>query len=104
MSREVTVQDAAALVGGRLRGDGTGVVSGVRSPREASANDLAFVSDIRYLPELESSAARAVVVTEELADQVGDRLSTIVVAEGSAALLVLLEHFAPATETREGVH
>jgi len=103
-AREVTVKDAAVLVGGRLRGDGTRVVKGLRSPRDADSDDLAFVNQARYLSELETSAARAVVVTEELAPSVGDRRSTIVVSDGEGALLTLLEHFRPARVRVAGVH
>jgi UDP-3-O-[3-hydroxymyristoyl] glucosamine N-acyltransferase len=103
-ARVMTVEDAAVLVGGRLRGDGSSVVRGVRSPREAGADDLAFVNDVRYVSELADSKAIAVVVTEELASRIGDGGSTIVVGDGKAALLMLLEHFRPKESPSTGIH
>jgi UDP-3-O-[3-hydroxymyristoyl] glucosamine N-acyltransferase len=103
-AREVTVADAAVLVGGQLRGDGSPLVCSVRSPREAGVNDLAFVSDARYLPELTASDAVAVVVTEDLAAELGEDRSIIVVENGQIALLKLLEYFRPEAAPVAGVH
>jgi UDP-3-O-[3-hydroxymyristoyl] glucosamine N-acyltransferase len=102
--REMTVQEAAVLVGGQLRGDGSGVIRSVRSPREAGTDALAFVGDRRYLAELVESAAAAVITTEELASEIGDHRTVIVVSDGERALLRLLEHFQPPQERSVGVH
>lgn len=106
--REMTVDEVAVLVGGQVRGDGARVVRGVRSPRDAASDDLAFVSDARYLSEVESSRAKAVVVTADLeaelpVDETRPR-SLVVVEDGQGALLVLLEHFQPEKQAPVGVH
>ncbi|SRR5208283_5217728 len=59
-----TLQEMAAALGARLEGDGRVEVSGVASLSSASADDLVFVEDQKYLPRALQSRAGAVIAGE----------------------------------------
>jgi UDP-3-O-[3-hydroxymyristoyl] glucosamine N-acyltransferase len=63
-----TVQEIAEAVGARLHGDGTVQVSGVASIASATADDLVFVEDEKYLTQALQSGAGAVIAGEFAAD------------------------------------
>jgi UDP-3-O-[3-hydroxymyristoyl] glucosamine N-acyltransferase len=63
-----TVQEIAEAVGARLHGDGTVQVSGVASIVSATADDLVFVEDEKYLTQALQSGAGAVIAGEFAAD------------------------------------
>lgn len=58
------LQEIAEAVGARLQGDGSVEVSGVASIASASAHDLVFVEDGKYLSQALQSGAGAVIAGE----------------------------------------
>ena len=94
---QITVQDIAALVGGRVHGDGSVCITGVNGLKEAAPGEICFVRGTRYLPLLETSAASAVFINE-----VPEWLSipAIVVGQPDLAFAMLLKH----CETESLIH
>jgi len=62
----VTVAEIAELVGGRVHGDGSLLLTGVRAIRQARPGDLTFLSDPRYRPYLTGTQAGAALVGPDL--------------------------------------
>ena len=59
-----TVNEIAQMLGGRLVGDGVGLVTGLNGIREAGERDLTFVIDPRYFQYLDITKAAAILVPE----------------------------------------
>jgi UDP-3-O-[3-hydroxymyristoyl] glucosamine N-acyltransferase len=62
---EVTVGEIVDLVGGSYEGDRNARVAGVSSLVDAVENQLSFLSNPKYAPQLESSRALAVLVAND---------------------------------------
>jgi UDP-3-O-[3-hydroxymyristoyl] glucosamine N-acyltransferase len=98
-----TLADIAARTGGRLFGDARCAITGVAGIREAGPGDIAFVANPRYVRDLASTAASAVIVSEDVA--VPDGLSGIVHADPSLAFAQVVEMlFPPPARPKPGVH
>lgn len=67
-----SAQQIAALLGGQLIGDANAMVSDVAPVESAEAHHLAFVTDEKYIPFLQTTKAGVVLVTRSL---VNDPLS-----------------------------
>ncbi|MGI4984296.1 MAG: UDP-3-O-(3-hydroxymyristoyl)glucosamine N-acyltransferase [Janthinobacterium lividum] len=59
-----TVQQLVARFGGTLQGDGARTIDGLAPLDRAQANHLAFLANPKYLPQVATSTAGAVLVTE----------------------------------------
>lgn len=60
-----TLQEIAELVGGRVEGDATFQVNGIRSLEEATSEDISVYSDPRYRSALGETRAGALIVSEQ---------------------------------------
>jgi UDP-3-O-[3-hydroxymyristoyl] glucosamine N-acyltransferase len=99
----MTLAEIANLVGGRLVGDGGASVTGVAALAEAGPDDLAFLANARYLPQLASTRAAGVLLREEHA--ASSPRPAIVVEDPDWAFAVAAERFAPPpTAPPPGVH
>ncbi len=58
-----TLREIADFVGGVVKGDGAVVIGGLSGIKEASAGDLTFLANAKYLPLLEKTRASAVLVS-----------------------------------------
>lgn len=97
--------DVAAAVGGRVVGDPDKLLSGIAPLDRAQEGDISFLAAAKYVKELATSAAGAVLVTPELAGSPGRCADRIVVARPHEAMLALLPHFHPApVPPFSGVH
>jgi UDP-3-O-[3-hydroxymyristoyl] glucosamine N-acyltransferase len=103
-SPKLTLSDAAELVGGRIFGDGSVTLGGVRAPQRAGPEDFAFLVDAVYLEDLERSEAGAVLTTEEFAASLPGKRNALVVPDAQVALVSLLEHFHPTPIPAPGIH
>jgi len=99
----LTLGDLAALVEGRLEGDGGLEVTGVAPVEEAGAAQVAFLSSKRYARYVAESGAGAFLVTEELESHVAPR-PRVVVKEPHRALIRVLRLLQPTQEVSPGVH
>jgi UDP-3-O-[3-hydroxymyristoyl] glucosamine N-acyltransferase len=96
-----SVAEVAAACGGRVVGDGSRRLSGVRSLEAAGAEALSFVNEDRALPRAAASAAGALLVRSAAA--LPGRI-VIEVADPSAALIRVLRLFHPVRVPRPGIH
>ena len=63
---EFSAGQIAALLGGKLIGNANAMVSDVAPIEHAEARHLAFITEEKYLPFLESTKAGVVLVTKSL--------------------------------------
>jgi len=102
---EFTVQEVAALVGGRLASD-TGSatrIRGVASIADAEPGEITFFGNAKYLPQLRASRASAALVPLDFAEEIP--ALAILVENPSRAFSRLMERFAPAPiRYSAGVH
>ncbi|MBI4521513.1 MAG: UDP-3-O-(3-hydroxymyristoyl)glucosamine N-acyltransferase [Gemmatimonadetes bacterium] len=101
---ELTVEEIAGLVGGRLEGDATVRVRDIAPVGEAGAADLGFLAERKYLQYLARARPAALLVSEELAGQTASVTTRIVVDDPRLALLTLLERFYPPSQPSPGIH
>lgn len=103
-SDPLSTKDVARLARGRLEGDGEMEIRSIVPLPEAGDADLAFLARRRYLRHLPQTAARAVLVSEELAGEAKALPARIVVEDPHEALALLLPHFHPLRAPPPGIH
>ncbi len=96
-----TVNELAALVGGRVVGDGTKKITGVAAVTDATADQAAFLLD-EYMTELGRVQAGAVLVEHEPENTHGKTL--IVTDNPKWAFASLVRVFVPLPEAPVGIH
>lgn len=101
---ELTAAELAAVVAGRLVGDGTVRLTAVAPLDRAQRGDLSFLAQAKYAPAFEQSNAGAVLVTPELADATGRVPARIVVDKPYDVLVALLPKFYAPEQPTRGVH
>ncbi|MEQ8329671.1 MAG: UDP-3-O-(3-hydroxymyristoyl)glucosamine N-acyltransferase [Longimicrobiales bacterium] len=99
-----TVAELAAVVGGRVEGDGTRGVVAVAPIDEAGPQELGFLASRRYAGRATASGAGAFLVAGELEDDVPDDRPRIVVDDAHRALQAILTHLHPPVKAPAGVH
>jgi UDP-3-O-[3-hydroxymyristoyl] glucosamine N-acyltransferase len=98
------VRAAAELVGGRLVGEGDGVLSAVGSLEGADGETLSLLASGRYLAAFQASRAGAVFMRPDAAEAAAGPPVRIVVDDPQAAMArVLLAMFPPAKPSN-GIH
>ena len=65
-----TLQELATLCGGQLTGDPAQLISGAASLMEATAGEIAFFADPRYVPLLRKTQASAVFVPADFSETI----------------------------------
>lgn len=101
----VAVARLAELAEGVLRGSGDYEVSGVATLVDADAASLAPVAESRYLAAARSSSAGALLVHEQVSDQLADDARPqIVVPDVPSALVAILEVLYRQPMSVPGVH
>jgi UDP-3-O-[3-hydroxymyristoyl] glucosamine N-acyltransferase len=94
----------AEVVGGKLVGDGSVVVTGVAPLDRASPSDLSFLGAAKYASLFASSRAGVVLILPELAEAPGQTPARVIVDRPQEALLTLLPRFHRVTAAAPGVH
>lgn len=98
---DVTLDELARLVGGKVTGDGKTLIRAVNGIREAGPGEITFLANTKYLPLLASTRASAVIV----ADGTTAPLPTLSVANPDMAFSRIAEHLCgPAVRPPAGVH
>ncbi|MEX2466530.1 MAG: UDP-3-O-(3-hydroxymyristoyl)glucosamine N-acyltransferase [Gemmatimonadota bacterium] len=101
----LTLREIASLVGGRVEGEATFRVSGVRPIDEAEADELGFLAAKRYVRFAATSRAGAVLVSEEFVDTVPAGVPRVIVSNAHGVLPVLLARLHPPDRRpASGVH
>jgi UDP-3-O-[3-hydroxymyristoyl] glucosamine N-acyltransferase len=100
----ITLADLASLTGGLLEnGDPALAITGAAALADATAAQVTFFGNARYLPDLKQSKAAAAFVPLDFAEQIPAAL--IKVANPSIAFALALEKFAPPPVTYPpGIH
>lgn len=101
-----TLAEIASLVGATLSGDSSRCVSGAEALLDAGSDDISFLGDPRYVPQLELTRAAAVLVSEDhpVTDS-SDGPALLRVANPSGAMTLVAECLASKPETPSiGVH
>lgn len=80
---QFSANQIAALLGGKVIGDGNRQVSNVAPIETAKEGDLCFLTEAKYLPFLETTGASVVLVTKSLKDEGG-----LAIKDGSTLILV----------------
>ena len=94
------LEKVAELVGGKLKGDGSLEISGLRGIEQAGEGHVTFLSKKKFLDVLNRSQTSAVLVKEE----VDTSVCQIIVASPELAFARLLREFHPETRPKPGVH
>jgi UDP-3-O-[3-hydroxymyristoyl] glucosamine N-acyltransferase len=102
--RILTVGEVAEIVGGRMEGDGSLEVHGIAPLEQATESELGFLTQRRYLRYLPESRARAVLVSEALAQEVAEIPGRVIVEEPHGALPPLLAYFYPSEPPVPDIH
>ncbi len=102
----MTLDEVAKLVGGRVVGDGSIVLSGVAGIKEAGPGQLTFLSNPKYERYLAETAASAVLVSDEQSSAAESNGKPLLVVENAyGAFARAMEIFADAAPTvAPGVH
>ncbi|MBI5091396.1 MAG: UDP-3-O-(3-hydroxymyristoyl)glucosamine N-acyltransferase [Candidatus Hydrogenedentes bacterium] len=98
-----TLAEIAELVGGTVIGDGATRIVGVNGIKQANEGELTFVSNLRYLPYLETTRASAAIVGSAVTSAA---IPLIQVARPDVAFWTVLKSVADAEVFRPhaGVH
>ncbi|MBI2930751.1 MAG: UDP-3-O-(3-hydroxymyristoyl)glucosamine N-acyltransferase [Planctomycetes bacterium] len=97
-----TLKELADLVGGRVAGDGSVVVTGINSIDEAGPGEITFLANPRYASRLTDTKASAVIVTDA---KLSPKLPAIVVPDPDLAFAQVAGAFADhSVPRRRGVH
>lgn len=99
--REMTVAELAERLGGQLYGPGRQTVRGVNTLRDASPQEVSFLTEEKQHPLLADCQAAAVLVSGQMANC---RPAQIVVGNVQKALIEALTLFARPVTVWKGVH
>ena len=103
--KQLTAQQIVEKVGGKLIGDQNIVITGASSLQNAKKDQISFLGDKRYIPQLEGSQAGLIFITEELQEKVPAEYNLIVCENVDVAFSQILPVFAPEPISYEpGIH
>jgi UDP-3-O-[3-hydroxymyristoyl] glucosamine N-acyltransferase len=101
----LTLAEAAALVGGELRGgDGAHEVTGVGPLDAVGAAEISFLENRKYAGQLAGTRAAAVVLAAEFADRLPAGVAAIVVPQPYLAFGRIAARLHPPPAPRPGIH
>lgn len=96
--------EIARMVGGKVEGDPSLVISGVSGIREAHHGDISFIANEKYVPLLQDTEASAVIVGPALPVE-PDRMSLVRVENPDLAFAQIAQAFADSrVALRPGIH
>jgi UDP-3-O-[3-hydroxymyristoyl] glucosamine N-acyltransferase len=102
MSEGYRLAEIAKWVGGTVRGDANTLIGGVAGVAEAGASQITWLASDKYLSELRTSRAGAVLVAEDFGET---PMPAILVPDPALAFSAVLERFAmPVPRPPVGVH
>lgn len=101
MGKNYALSDIIAVLGGRIIGDNTAIISRVSSLQNAKSGDICFINDAKYQKSLANSLCSAVVLRESDAEL--SLLPRIIVENPYAYFAKLSAYLNPPSETTLGI-
>ena len=89
-------------LGGELKGDGAILISGIRTLTAAGPNDISFLSNSKYRPQISSTRAAAVILGPQ--DQAATEIPRIVTRNPYAYMAKVSALFHPLVRPAMGIH
>lgn len=99
--KQMSLQEIADLVEGRLVGDGSIIITGVAGVEDASEGDIVFVETAKFYERALKSPASALIVSESV---MPNGRACIVTKDPRLAFVKVLEKFASPRPHKPGVH
>ncbi|GHE59379.1 UDP-3-O-acylglucosamine N-acyltransferase [Roseivirga thermotolerans] len=93
ITMEISVEQVASLLGGKVEGDGTARVNRLEKIEEATPGSIAFLANPKYLPYIYSTSASAVIVKSDFAPEKPVKGALIRVDDPYSAFARLLEEY-----------
>jgi UDP-3-O-[3-hydroxymyristoyl] glucosamine N-acyltransferase len=104
MKREMTIENVAQLMNGRVVGNAARNVSAPEKLEIAQKDHVAFFANEKYLPFVETSNAGAIVVSEGFPVENYPHQTFVVVDSAYARFSQLLEFFQGEENRKSGIH
>jgi UDP-3-O-[3-hydroxymyristoyl] glucosamine N-acyltransferase len=98
---KTTLSNLAKLVGGKILGDAAAQIVGVAPFESATANDITVAGTNKYLKQLDTSPAAAIIVPRHIT---ADSLNLLQVDHPLVAFAKVIGHFHPASIFTPGIH
>lgn len=95
-----TLKHLSGIVDGKIIGNPDLVISGVSGIREAKEGDITFVANPKYLPELKSTRASAVIISKEIE---GSDITQLLVDRPYYAFARIMNHLYQKVPSPKGV-
>ena len=89
---EISLEELAGLIGGKVAGDGSVMISGVSGIREARHGEITFLADSRYARFLETTRASAIIA---VAVPPGESRPVIISENPYLSFITAVEYFVP---------
>jgi UDP-3-O-[3-hydroxymyristoyl] glucosamine N-acyltransferase len=102
MSHSYTLKQIAEFLGAKVQGDDSTSISGLGTLSSASVNDLAFVSNPKYIDQLAETQAGAVILAPSLADKYQG--NCLLVDDAYLSYAKISVWFDRAPKAQEGIH
>ncbi len=91
------LQEISKIVGAEFNGEDI-EIRGINTLKDATKNEISFVSNSKYLKDIQNSNAGAILIDEELKESVPDTSVALVVETPYWEVATLSKHFAPPIE------
>ena len=102
MSQSYSLKQIAEFLGAKVQGDDAVKISGLGTLSSASVNDLAFVSNPKYIDQLAETQAGAVILAPSLADKYQG--NCLLVDDAYLSYAKISAWFDSAPKAQEGIH
>ncbi|MBI5563091.1 MAG: UDP-3-O-(3-hydroxymyristoyl)glucosamine N-acyltransferase [Deltaproteobacteria bacterium] len=102
MAIQKTLEELAAITGGRIAGDAGAVITGVASIEDARPGEIAFIAGKARVRLLKTTRAGAVIVKEGACDAPGQNL--LLVKNPQIAFAAVMDALRPACLPAPGIH
>lgn len=97
-----TLKELADLLGAELKGDGAKTISGIATLASAQPHQLSFLANSKYLSQLPSTQAGAVLLDSESVPHC--HTNALILDDPYLAYAKLSHHFNPAPKCNPGIH
>lgn len=90
---ELTIEQIANLLGGKVQGDGSVRVNKLAKIEEATPGSLSFLSNLKYEPYIYTTGASAIIVNEQFKPKKEIQATLVMVKDSYSAFTALLDEY-----------